>query len=72
MLDYYVRYIALPRTVEGVSIPNDDGTFDIYINSTLPPAKQDAVLQHELRHLKRRWPSRRTLRKSCAAAQRKR
>ena len=52
MLDYYVRHVSLPRTVEGVSIPNDDGTFDIYINSNLPPAKQDAVLRHELRHLK--------------------
>ena len=25
----------LPRAVEGVSVPNDDGSFDIYINSRL-------------------------------------
>jgi len=52
MIDYYVRHVALPRTVEGVSLPNDDGSFDIYINSLLPPDKAEAVLRHELRHLK--------------------
>lgn len=51
MIDYYVRNIALPKTVEGVSVPNDDGTFDIYINSLLPPEKQSEVLAHELNHL---------------------
>lgn len=52
MTDYFVRLVPLPRAVEGVTIPNDDGTFDIYINSVLPKQKQDAALQHELRHLK--------------------
>ena len=52
MFDYYIRHVALPRKVEGVSIPNDDGTFDIYLNSLLPPERQAEVLQHELRHLK--------------------
>lgn len=35
MLEYYVRLVSLPRAVEGVSVPNDDGSFDIYINSRL-------------------------------------
>lgn len=52
MIDYYVRHVALPRSVEGVSIPNDDGSFDIYINSLLPPQRRLDVLEHELRHLK--------------------
>ena len=51
MIDYYVRTVALPITVEGVSVPNDDGTFDIYINSRLTREKQEEVLAHELRHL---------------------
>lgn len=51
MIDYYVRNIALPIAVEGVSVPNDDGTFDIYINSRLTREKQEEVLAHELRHL---------------------
>ena len=51
MIDYYVRTVALPITVEGVSVPNDDGTFDIYINARLPQEKQEEVMAHELRHL---------------------
>ena len=51
MIDYYVRTVALPIAVEGVSVPNDDGTFDIYINARLPQEKQEEVLAHELRHL---------------------
>ena len=51
MIDYYVRTVALPITVKGVSVPNDDGTFDIYINARLPQEKQEEVLAHELRHL---------------------
>ncbi len=53
MTDYYVRLVALPITVEGVVLPNDDGSFDIYINSRLSPAKREETLQHELNHIKR-------------------
>ena len=52
MLEYYVRLVSLPRTVEGVSVPNDDGSFDIYINSRLSPQQREETLEHELRHLK--------------------
>ena len=31
--------------------PNDDGTFDIYINESLPPERQEDALRHELRHI---------------------
>lgn len=53
MIDYYVRLVPLPLAVEGVSVPNDDGSYDIYINSLLPPSRRDETLEHELRHLKR-------------------
>ncbi len=53
MIDYYVRLVELPRTVDGVSVPNDDGSFDIYINSKLSPARREKALQHELMHLRR-------------------
>ena len=52
MLEYYVRLVSLPRAVEGVSVPNDDGSFDIYINSRLSPQQREETLEHELRHLK--------------------
>lgn len=53
MIDYFVRLIELPKAVEGVSVPNDDGSFDIYINSLLPVSRREETLAHELRHLER-------------------
>ena len=53
MIDYYVRPVALPRRVEGVTVPNDDGSFSIYINSLLPEDRQQNVLRHELEHIKK-------------------
>ena len=51
--DYFVRIIALPPAVRGVTVPNDDGTFSIYINSLYGEGVQKKVLQHELEHLAR-------------------
>ena len=52
MTDYFVRLIRLPVKVEGVTVPNSDGTFSIYINSLLSQEKQNEVLEHELRHIR--------------------
>ena len=49
--DYFVRPIALPPTIDGVTVPNDDGTFDIYLNSTQPEKVQQHWLRHELAHI---------------------
>ena len=49
--DYFVRYVDFPVTVKGVTIPNDDGTFDIYINSVLCEEQQRECLEHELCHI---------------------
>lgn len=51
MNDYFVRLIELPIRVEGVTVPNSDGSFSVYINSALSEAKQREVLEHELRHI---------------------
>ena len=50
--DYFVRYVDLPSKVEGVTIPNSDGTFDIYINSVFCDARKQDILEHELRHIR--------------------
>ena len=50
--DYFVRYIQLPPSIEGVTVPNDDGTFDIYINQCLSKERQQDSLAHELEHLR--------------------
>ena len=53
MTDTYIRLVSLPPKVEGVTVPNDDGSFDVYINSRLSPALQQETLEHELRHIRR-------------------
>lgn len=53
MFDVFVRYVPFPTATEAVLIPNDDATFDIYINSHICQAKQKAALEHEIEHLKR-------------------
>lgn len=51
MPDYFVRLLRLPIKVEGVTVPNSDGSFSIYINELLPEKKRSEVLEHELRHI---------------------
>lgn len=47
----FVRTIPLPIAVRAVTLPNDDGTFDIYINANLPDELQQKALSHELGHI---------------------
>lgn len=49
----FIRLIPLPDTVRAVTIPNDDGTFDIYINQNLPDELRNRALNHELEHIRR-------------------
>lgn len=49
--DCNVRLLAFPSSIDGVTVPNDDGSFDIYINSKLPAARQQEKLAHELLHI---------------------
>lgn len=51
--DVYIRYIPLPHAVEGVTLPNDDDTSDIYINSNICPELQEKALRHEIEHIKK-------------------
>ena len=53
MADYYVRMVELPINVEGVTVKNSDGSFDIYINSLLCPEKVQEAFIHELNHVKK-------------------
>lgn len=50
--DYFVRLVELPRTVNGVTLPNDDSTFDIYLNSLLTEDEQKTALEHEIEHIR--------------------
>lgn len=53
MNEFYVRYVELPYTVKAVTIPNTEGDFDIYINSTLDEVQQHKALTHEIKHIKK-------------------
>ena len=51
--DHYVRVVELPAAVRGVTVPNDDGTFSVYINALYDDETQRETLEHELTHLAR-------------------
>lgn len=51
--DYFVHVIPLPLSVRGVTVPNDDGTFSVYINAAYDTETQRSTLEHELSHLAR-------------------
>ncbi len=49
--DVFVRLINLPPTVRGVTLPNPDGTYSVYINGGLSFVMQQETLVHELCHI---------------------
>lgn len=53
MDNYRIRYIDLPCTVNGLTIEDADGFYNIYINSKLSVDRQNEAIRHELSHIKR-------------------
>ena len=53
MNEVYIRIIALPHTVRGITVADENGDYNIYINSVLSPDQQKLVLKHEMTHVKR-------------------
>ncbi len=52
MDNVFVRYLPFPnRSVKAATFPNDDGSFDVYVNTLYPEAAQREALEHELRHI---------------------
>ncbi len=52
MGDFCVRRVRLPRAVRAVTLPNEDATYDIYINQDIPDEWQQQALVHELEHIR--------------------
>ncbi len=51
--EYYIRRVPFPnRSVRAATFPNDDGSFDVYVNALLSEAEQQRALEHELRHIR--------------------
>ena len=49
--EYFTYLVDMPHSVLGATIPNNDGTFSIYINSYLSDAGRCKVLEHEMKHV---------------------
>lgn len=52
-MDYYIRYVDLPCRVNGLTVMDGNGFFNIYINSRLDYYHQQAAIRHELTHVAR-------------------
>lgn len=53
-VDYFVRFVRFPnRANRGAVIPNDDGTYDIYVNMNIyaDETRVRRVVDHEIRHI---------------------
>ncbi len=53
LYDIFVRAAALPMSVEAVVLPNDDNTYDIYVNDRIGEEARNRALLHELTHIKK-------------------
>ncbi len=47
-----VRYIPLPVSVRAFTVPDPQGNFNVYINSTLSYEQQRKSFEHEALHIK--------------------
>ena len=52
-LEYCIRYIDLPLTTKGMTVEDQNGFFNIYINQNLSVDMQQEAIAHELRHIQR-------------------
>lgn len=51
MGEIIVRVLKLPPSIRGVTVIDENGDFNIYINKNLSPDEQKRVLEHEKRHI---------------------
>lgn len=51
--DYFVRMVDFPTNNGGAVVPNDDGTYSVYINERLDSVRQRRALEHEREHIER-------------------
>lgn len=53
MEEYRIRFIEMPYTINGVTVEDAYGFYNIYINSLLSYKEQQKAIKHELTHIKR-------------------
>ncbi len=47
----FIRGIALPGSVRGVTVKDSDDNYNIYVNTNLNPELQELTVAHELKHI---------------------
>ena len=50
-MEYCIRYADLLCRVNGITVMDKDGFFNIYVNSCLDYYHQQKAIQHELTHV---------------------
>lgn len=50
--DLNVNYLDMPTTIKGRTVPNEDGSFTVFINSRLSHTEQGEAFYHETTHIK--------------------
>lgn len=53
MEDFCIRFIDLPCRVNGVTVQDENGFYNVYINARLSEQAQRSAIKHELTHVKR-------------------
>lgn len=48
----FLRLASLPMTVKGVTIPDSEGDYTIFINDALCPEIRERVIAHEMAHIR--------------------
>lgn len=52
MGEIFCYLVDMPGRIGATAIPNEDGTYTIYVNSRLTVEKQRKAYLHEIRHIK--------------------
>ncbi len=52
MDNVFLRYVSLPPTVKGLTVQDETGNYNIYVNTRLTYETNQQTLQHELQHIK--------------------
>lgn len=53
MEEIIVRFVELPSTVNGVTVVDENGDYNVYINVRLTDTAARETYRHETRHIKR-------------------
>lgn len=52
-MQYCIRYVDLPYSINAMTILDENGFYNIYVNSRLNVDQQNKAVRHELCHIAR-------------------